>query len=124
MPAESSRRSRRGTPAPSASWTASSTWPRARTPTRPGSGTRHATVFDHLLSEQAEQAVLAGLLTATWLQELEKPPETARAERLRNQGVDMARTWSEARGVDEQSRKDLLAEVESSALYGYREMKP
>lgn len=26
--------------------------------------------------------------------------------------------------MDEQSRKDLLAEVESSALYAYREMKP
>lgn len=36
----------------------------------------------------------------------------------------MARTWAQARGMDEQTRKDLLPEVENSALHAYREAKP
>ncbi|MFF4393831.1 hypothetical protein ACFY0G_45105 [Streptomyces sp. NPDC001552] len=99
----------------------------------------HATVLDHLLDDQADQAgqadqtgqadqagqaVSAGHLTATWLQELKDTPETARAERLRTQGVDMARTWAQARGMDEQTRKDLLPEVGNSARYAYREPRP
>ncbi|WP_327739799.1 hypothetical protein OG749_44045 [Streptomyces nojiriensis] len=84
----------------------------------------YATLFEHLIDEQPDRADPAGHLTATWLQELKNTPETARAERLHTQGLDMARTWAQARAMDEQTRQGLLAEVESSALYAYREMKP
>ncbi|MFE5561631.1 hypothetical protein [Streptomyces sp. NPDC056544] len=99
----------------------------AKSPDAPEARKWHATVFDHLLTEradQADQAAPADHLTATWLQELKDTPGPARADRLRTQGVDMARTWAQARGMDEQTRKDLLSEVENSALYAYREAKP
>ncbi|MFB7468223.1 hypothetical protein ACFCZ1_32875 [Streptomyces sp. NPDC056224] len=75
----------------------------------------HAAVFDRLLTEQTDQAEPAGCLTATWLQELKNTPEQQRAQRLHAQGVDMARTWAQARTMDEPTRQELLAKVENSA---------
>ncbi|MET9887930.1 hypothetical protein ABZZ20_33315 [Streptomyces sp. NPDC006430] len=83
----------------------------------------HATVFERLLKEQADQAEPAGRLTTTWLQELKNTPEEQRAERLRTQGLDMARTWAQARNMDEPTRQDLLAKVEKSAHSAHEEVK-
>ncbi|QTI49380.1 hypothetical protein JYK04_07252 [Streptomyces nojiriensis] len=86
------------------------------------------TVFDRLLKEQAtpagHQTDPAGHLTATWLQELKDTPDKERPERVRAQGHDMARTWAEARNMEQQIRQGLLADVERSALMAHREMKP
>lgn len=85
-------------------------------------------VVDHLLHEQATLSAYqddpAGRLTATWLQELKNTTERDRAERRRTQGLNMARTWTQACNLGEQSRQGLLAKVESSALNAYRQMKP
>ncbi|WP_331721123.1 DUF6571 family protein [Streptomyces sp. NBC_00454] len=85
-------------------------------------------VFERLLEGQvgppAYQDDPAGHLTATWLQELKNAPEEERAESLRTQGVSMARTWTQARNTDEQTRQDLLTKVESSALNARREIEP
>ncbi|MGW3322219.1 hypothetical protein [Streptomyces virginiae] len=81
---------------------------------------------ERLLAEGANRpdpSTPVGRLTSTWFQELKNTPEPARAERLRSQGLGMARTWAEARGMDEPTRKDLLTEVESSARHAYREAK-
>ncbi|MFF5775475.1 hypothetical protein ACFY7Y_00755 [Streptomyces virginiae] len=64
-----------------------------------------------------------GRLTATWLQERKNTPEPTRVERLRSQGLDMARVWAQTRGTAEPIRTDLLAEVESSARHAHREVK-
>lgn len=83
----------------------------------------HAAVFDRLITEQADQAEPAGRLTATWLQELKNTPEQQRAERLHTQGVDMARTWAQARTMDEPTRQELLAKIENSARNAHKEGK-
>ncbi|MFK0050060.1 hypothetical protein ACIQU4_39330 [Streptomyces sp. NPDC090741] len=83
----------------------------------------HATVFGRLLTEQADQAEPAGPLTAAWLQELRNTPEKQRAERLRAQGVDMARTWAQARTMDEPTRQDLITKVKNSARNAREEVK-
>ncbi|MCC0097646.1 hypothetical protein K7B10_23260 [Streptomyces flavotricini] len=83
----------------------------------------HTTVFDRLLTEQADQSESAGRLTATWLQELKSTPEQQRAERLRAQGLDMARTWAQTRSMDEPIRQDLLTKVETSARNAREEVK-
>lgn len=83
-------------------------------------------VHEGLLDEEthrADPSTPVGRLTATWLQELKNTPEPARAERLRSQGLDMARTWAQTRGMAEPTRTDLLAEVESSAHHAHREAK-
>lgn len=83
----------------------------------------HTTVFDCLLTEQADQAEPAGRLTATWLQALRNTPEGQRPERLRAQGLDMARTWAQTRSMDEPTRQDLLTKVENSARNAHEEVK-
>ncbi|MFI7178932.1 hypothetical protein [Streptomyces spororaveus] len=83
----------------------------------------HAAVFDRLITEQADQAEPAGRLTATWLQDLKNTPEQQRAERLRAQGLDMARTWTQTRTMDEPTRQDLLTKVENSARNAHQEVK-
>ncbi|MFF4104095.1 hypothetical protein [Streptomyces sp. NPDC001903] len=83
----------------------------------------NTTVFDRLLTEQADQSEPAGRLTATWLHELKNTPEQQRAERLRAQGLDMARTWAQTRTMDEQTRQELLAKVANSARNAREEMK-
>ncbi|MFE2551926.1 hypothetical protein ACFXGI_25720 [Streptomyces sp. NPDC059355] len=83
----------------------------------------HATVFDRLFNEMADQAEPAGRLTATWLRQLKNTPEEQRSERLRTQSLDMARTWAQARNMDEPTRQDLLAQVEKSAHYAREEVK-
>ncbi|MFI8421189.1 hypothetical protein [Streptomyces sp. NPDC085479] len=88
------------------------------------------------LDEQEAQkwraAVLGGLdagraseegLAATWLDSLSSAPEAQRYERLRTQGADMTRLWTERRSMDEPARQGLLAKVERSALAAYREVK-
>ncbi|MFD5887244.1 hypothetical protein ACFWHQ_14895 [Streptomyces sp. NPDC060334] len=85
--------------------------------------TWHTTVFDRLLAEQADPSESAGRLTATWLQALKNTPEQQRAERLRAQGVDMARTWAQARTTDGPTRQELLAKVENSARNARAEVK-
>ncbi|GFH37853.1 hypothetical protein [Streptomyces pacificus] len=62
-------------------------------------------------------------LAATWLDGLHGFPEEQRYERLRTQGVDMTRLWTEHRNMDGPTRQGLLAEVERSALTAYREVK-
>ncbi|MFI7358948.1 hypothetical protein ACIBTP_34080 [Streptomyces avidinii] len=83
----------------------------------------HTTVFDRLLTEQTDQSESAGRLTATWLQEIKNTPEQRRAERLRAQGLDMARTWAQTRTMDEPTRQDLLTKVENSARNAHEEVK-
>ncbi|TLQ43354.1 hypothetical protein [Streptomyces marianii] len=87
-----------------------------------------STVWDLLLNEQAAPRAYqddpVGHLTATWLHELRNTPKDDRPDRLRTQGVDMARAWLQARNADEQTQKGLLAKVERSALSAYREIKP
>ncbi|WP_327361646.1 hypothetical protein [Streptomyces sp. NBC_01296] len=84
-------------------------------------------VRDRLLREPAAQGGYqedpAAYLTATWLQGLRNMPEAELANRLRAQGVDIARTWTQARNTDESTRQALVAEVDLSALSGYREAK-
>ncbi|MFE5539851.1 hypothetical protein [Streptomyces sp. NPDC056492] len=65
----------------------------------------------------------AAYLAATWLQGLGNTPEADLADRLRTQGVDIARTWTQARSTDESTRQALLAEVDRSALSAYSEAK-
>ncbi|MFF4293429.1 hypothetical protein ACFY0N_07190 [Streptomyces vinaceus] len=83
----------------------------------------NTTVYDRLFTEKADQSEPAGRLTATWLHELKSTPEQQRAERLRAQGPDMARTWAQTRAMDEQTRQKLLAEVADSARNAHEEMK-
>ncbi|MFK0238883.1 hypothetical protein [Streptomyces vinaceus] len=83
----------------------------------------HATVFELLIDEKVDQAEPAARLITVWLQELKSTPEEQRAERLRAQGLDMARTWAEARNMDEPTRQDLLAKVEKSAHGAHQEIK-
>ncbi|MFJ5637670.1 hypothetical protein ACIQF5_34205 [Streptomyces goshikiensis] len=87
-----------------------------------------ATVLDTLLDEQAspksDQDPLAARLMGAWIQNLKEASEGERFDRLRTQGVDMTRTWSQDRKMDEQTRQELLAKVERSALSAYREIKP
>lgn len=63
-------------------------------------------MFARLLEAQATppayQDEPADYLITAWLQELRKTPQRDRAERLRTQGLDTARTWTQTRGVDEQ----------------------
>nr|WSW48697.1 hypothetical protein OG296_36795 [Streptomyces sp. NBC_01001] len=82
-----------------------------------------AAVMERLITEQADQAESAGRLTATWLQELKNTPDKQRAERLRAQGLDMARTWAQTRTMDEPTRQDLLTKVENSARNAHEEVK-
>lgn len=85
-------------------------------------------VMERLLSDPTTphtyQDGPASYLTATWLQDLKNTPEKERPDRLRTQGVDMARAWAEARKTDEQTRQGLLAKVERSGLSAYREIEP
>ncbi|MFE3579631.1 hypothetical protein [Streptomyces vinaceus] len=87
-----------------------------------------AAVLDALLDGQAspksDQDAQAAHLTTAWLQNLKDASEGERFDRLRTQGVDMVRTWSQDRKMDEQTRQGLLAKVERSALSAYREIKP
>ncbi|MGW6879609.1 hypothetical protein ACWGEU_05000 [Streptomyces goshikiensis] len=84
-------------------------------------------VRDRMLREPTTQGSYqedpAAYLTATWLQGLRNTPEAELANRLRTQGVDIARTWTQARNTDESTRQALLAEVDRSALSAYREAK-
>ncbi|WP_330298580.1 hypothetical protein [Streptomyces sp. NBC_00503] len=85
-------------------------------------------VHDGLLREPTTQGSYqenpSAYLTATWLQGLRNTPEAELANRLRTQGVDIARAWTQARNTDESTRQDLLAEVDRSALSAYSEAKP
>ncbi|MFD4860850.1 hypothetical protein [Streptomyces atratus] len=87
-----------------------------------------AAVLNNLLDGQAspksDQDPHAAHLTTAWLQNLKNASEEERFDRLRTQGVDMARTWSQDRKMDEQTQQGLLAKVEGSALSAYREIKP
>ncbi|MFD7912030.1 hypothetical protein ACFV30_15070 [Streptomyces sp. NPDC059752] len=85
-------------------------------------------VLDKLLNGQdspkSDQDPRAAQLAAVWLQNLKNAPEGERFDRLRTQGVDMARTWAQERKMDEQTQQGLLAKAERSALSAYREIKP
>lgn len=84
-------------------------------------------VRDRLLREPTARGSYqedpAGHLTATWLQGLRNTPEAELADRLRTQGADFARTWTQARNTDESTRQALLAEVDRSAQSAYLEAK-
>ncbi|MFJ6722301.1 hypothetical protein [Streptomyces sp. NPDC091259] len=84
-------------------------------------------IRDRLLREPAAQDTYqedpAAYLTAAWLQGLRNTPETELVNRLRTQGVDIARTWTQARNTDESTRQALIAEVDRSAQSAYREAK-
>lgn len=86
-------------------------------------GKWHASVFDCLLNEPADQAEPAGRLTAAWLHALRNTPEGQRPERLRTQGLDMARAWAQTRSMDEPTRQNLLTKVENSARNAHEEVK-
>ncbi len=85
------------------------------------------TVLDTLLdgqpSPKSDKDPRAAHLTAAWLQNLKNASKEERFDRLRTQGVDMARTWAQERKMDEQTQQGLLAKVERSALTAYREIK-
>ncbi|MFE1873307.1 hypothetical protein ACFW9N_20815 [Streptomyces sp. NPDC059496] len=85
-------------------------------------------VLDKLLNGQdspkSDQDPRAAQLAPVWLQNLKNAPEGERFDRLRTQGVDMARTWAQERKMDEQTQQGLLAKAERSALSAYREIKP
>ncbi len=86
------------------------------------------TVLDQLMNDtttpNAYQDDPAAYLTATWLKDLKNSPEKDRPDRLRTQGIDMARTWTQERNTEEQDRQSLLADVDGSQLSAYREIKP
>ncbi|MET9467291.1 hypothetical protein ABZY44_21295 [Streptomyces sp. NPDC006544] len=86
------------------------------------------TVMDRLLDEPATPKTYredpAAYLTATWINDLKDTPDKDRPDRLRTQGIDMARTWTRERTTEEQTRQALLAEVDGSQLSAYREIKP
>ncbi|MFG2971605.1 hypothetical protein ACGFYY_01210 [Streptomyces sp. NPDC048331] len=82
------------------------------------------TLLDGQTSPHSDQDAQAAHLTTAWFQNLRKASEGERFDRLRAQGVDMARTWSQDRKMDEQTQQGLLAKVERSALTAYREIKP
>ncbi|MFI5831405.1 hypothetical protein ACIA6C_29810 [Streptomyces sp. NPDC051578] len=90
-------------------------------------GAWRTAVRDRLLREPAAQDTYqedpAAYLTATWLQGLRNTPEAELANRLRAQGVDIARAWTQARNTDESTRQALIAEVDQSAQSAYREAK-
>ncbi|WP_328787477.1 hypothetical protein [Streptomyces sp. NBC_00273] len=77
-------------------------------------------VLDGLLNGQdspkSDQDPRAAELSAVWLQNLKNAPEGERFDRLRTQGVDMARTWAQERKMDEQTQQGLLAKAERSTL--------
>ncbi|GGS15269.1 hypothetical protein Snoj_82810 [Streptomyces nojiriensis] len=81
------------------------------------------TLLDGPASPKSEQDPQASHLTMAWLQNLQNASEEERFDRLRAQGVDMARTWARERRMDEQTQQGLLAKVERSALGAYREIK-
>ncbi|WP_329201787.1 MULTISPECIES: hypothetical protein [unclassified Streptomyces] len=82
---------------------------------------------DRLLREPAAQDTYqedpAAYFTVTWLQGLRNTPEAELVNRLRAQGVEIARTWTQARNTDESTRQALIAEVDRSAQNAYREAK-
>ncbi|MFD5506911.1 hypothetical protein ACFWIB_03930 [Streptomyces sp. NPDC127051] len=73
-------------------------------------------VLDHLVHAPADP------LTAAWVHGLKDTPQDGLTDRLRAQGIDMARPWIQARITDEPTRQVLLAEVETSALSGFKEI--
>ncbi|MFJ7587479.1 hypothetical protein ACIQZO_08770 [Streptomyces sp. NPDC097617] len=85
-------------------------------------------VLDQLLNDTATPNTYeddpAAYLTATWLKDLKNSPEEDRPDRLRTQGIDMARTWTRERNTEEQTRQSLLADVDGSQLSAYGEIKP
>ncbi len=82
------------------------------------------TLLNGQASPKSDQDPRAAHLTAAWLQSLKNASEEELFDRLRTQGVDMARTWAQERKLDEQTQQGLLAKVERSALSAYREIKP
>ncbi|MFG3494511.1 hypothetical protein [Streptomyces sp. NPDC047928] len=64
----------------------------------------------------------AGHLVTAWLRDLKTTPTGERSDRLATQAVDMARTWTGARGTDEPTRQALLSEVEETRLSVYRDV--
>ncbi|MFF9014404.1 hypothetical protein ACF09C_15725 [Streptomyces sp. NPDC014870] len=62
-------------------------------------------------------------LTAAWLQSFEGTGAEGRFDHLRTQGVDLARIWLKSRNTDEATQESVLAEVEGSALTGFKEIE-
>ncbi|MCX5274912.1 MULTISPECIES: hypothetical protein [Streptomyces] len=81
------------------------------------------TLLDGQASPKSAQDPRAAHLTAAWLQNLKNASQEERFDRLRTQGVDMAREWAQERKMDEQTQQGLLAKVERSALSAYREVE-
>ncbi|WP_329404030.1 hypothetical protein OG523_06220 [Streptomyces virginiae] len=82
------------------------------------------TLLNGQASPKSDQDPRAAHLTTAWLQSLKNASEEELFDRLRTQGVDMARRWAQERKLDEQTQQGLLAKVERSALSAYREVKP
>ncbi|MEV0414974.1 hypothetical protein AB0I68_30290 [Streptomyces sp. NPDC050448] len=72
-------------------------------------------VLDHLVHAPADQ------FTEAWLRGLKDTPQDRLTDRLSAQSVDMARTWTQARNTDEETRQVLLAEVTRSAQTAFSE---